>query len=84
MQQLGTATKAVTHSLAVGNRDRGQLDQARRFHFVRQSPDDMPDSFLDRDLPRIAQRCGDGFDGLSPPVLIALLEMVAFTRKLIA
>lgn len=84
MQQLGTATKAVTHGLAVGNRDRGKLDQARRLHFVGQPPDDVPDSFFNRDLPRIAQRRGDEFDGLSPLVLIALLEMVAFTGKLIA
>ncbi|MGA6096518.1 hypothetical protein ACPESN_01400 [Stutzerimonas marianensis] len=74
----------LTHGLAVGNRDRGQLDQARRLHFVRQPPDDVPDSFFNRDLPRITQRRGDGFDGLSLLVLIALLETVAFTGKLIA
>lgn len=84
MQQFGTATKAVTHGLTVRNRDRGQLDQARRLHFVGQSPDDVPDSFFNRDLPSIAQRRSNGFDGLSPLVLIALIEMVAFTSKLIA
>src|SRR5690606_14653764 len=62
MQQFGTATKAVTHGLTVRNRDRGQLDQAWRLHFVGQSPDDVPDSFFNRDLPSIAQRRSNGFD----------------------
>ncbi|EIT68002.1 MAG: hypothetical protein U1E07_17220 [Hydrocarboniphaga sp.] len=44
----------------------------------------MPNNFFNRDLPRIAQCRGDGFDGLSPLVLIALVEMVAFPGKLIA
>ena len=42
----------------------------------------MPDHFFNRNLPRIAQCSSDGFDGLAPIVLIALLEMIAFVRKL--
>ena len=84
MQQFRTTTKSVPHSLAVWNCDSGQFNQARRLHFVGKSPNDVPDSFFNRNLPSIAQCRGDGLDGLAPLVEIALLEMVALTRKLIA
>jgi len=43
-----------------------------------------PDDFFNRDLQRIAQCSGDGFDGLAPFVVITLFKLIAFVRKLIA
>ena len=53
------------------------------FHFVGQTAHDVSDNFFDCDCPCVAQRSSDGFDGLPPFVVIALLEIVALIRKLV-
>lgn len=81
MQQLRAAPERVPHSLAVGNCDRGQFDQARRFDLVGQASDNVPDNFLNRDFPRIPQRSGNGFDGFPPFIVVALFEMISLVRS---
>ncbi len=83
MQQLRAAPERVPHSLAVGNSDRGQFDQARRFDLVGQATDNVPDNFLNRDFPCIPQRSGNGFDGFPPFIVVALFKMISLVRKLI-
>src|ERR1700678_3199463 len=84
MQQLRATAKAVPHGFAIGNGDCGDRNESPPFHVVRQTPCDVTDNFLNRDLPSIAQSSGDGFDSLAPFVLVALLEIIALLRQLIS
>jgi hypothetical protein len=83
MQQFGTSPEAVAHGRTVGDGNRGEFDESGSFYFVGQATDAVPDDFLNGDFPCVAQQFGDGFNGIAPLVLIALIKVVAFVSKLV-